>query len=76
MEQSSDAFQKVQIVLKEIIEKLDGLSKDDLTNIHVSHEWSWVPYTKEHLVFLLEQVNCLLNNLKDSPPPVNINTDF
>lgn len=75
VEHHSDALLKVQTPLKEILEKLTELSKEDLTNVHVSHEWSWVPYVKDHLDFLIEQVGGLLDNLKGSPPPVDPSVD-
>lgn len=69
MKQYSDTFLKTQTALKEIAEKLTELSKEDLTSIHVNHLWSWIPYLKDHLEFLAEQTNGVLENLKDEPPP-------
>lgn len=66
----SDAFLKTQETLKEIKIKLAELSKADLTNIHVGQEWSWIPYIKDHLDFLLEQVGGVESALQDGPPPV------
>lgn len=70
MGQSSDVFLRVQTTLKEIVEKLTELSKEDLTNIHVNQEWSWIPYVKDHLDFLIEQTGGVGDALRDAPPPV------
>jgi hypothetical protein len=70
MGQSSDVFLRVQMTLKEIVEKLTELSKEDLTNIHVNQEWSWIPYVKDHLDFLIEQTGGVGDALRDAPPPV------
>ena len=69
--QPSDTFQKVQTSLREIKNKLIDLSKDDLTNLHVHHDWSWVPYLQDHLEFLAEQVAGVEHSLRDAPPPVS-----
>lgn len=68
--QRGDTFLKTQETLKEIRIKLAELSKADLTNIHVGQDWSWIPYVKDHLDFLLEQVSGVEAALKDGPPPV------
>jgi hypothetical protein len=56
--------------LEEICKKLTELSNKDFSNIHVDQAWSWMPYVKDHIQFLLEQTDGLLQNLKDVPPPV------
>ena len=58
------------MTLKEIVKKLSELSKEDLTNIHVSYKWSWIPYVKDHLDFLVEQLNGIEQALRDAPAPV------
>jgi hypothetical protein len=68
-EQRSDSYTKVHVVLEEFKQKLVEISALDLSKIHISHEWSWVPYVKDHLDFLIEQVGGLSKNLQDSPPP-------
>lgn len=66
----SEAHQRLSGALEEICKKLTELSKDDFSNLHVGVEWSWMPYVKDHLEFLLEQAEGFKRNLKDSPPPV------
>jgi hypothetical protein len=68
-EERSDSYTKVHVVLEEFKQKLVEISALDLSKIHISHEWSWVPYVKDHLDFLIEQVGGLSENLQDSPPP-------
>jgi len=70
LKKNSEAYSKVYDTLQEIKKNLIELSKQDLTNIHVGQEWSWIPYTNEHIAFLVEQVNGLAVNLRDEPPPV------
>ncbi|MBM3194146.1 MAG: hypothetical protein FJZ60_00095 [Chlamydiae bacterium] len=68
--QRSEAFLKAQAVLKETREKLTELSNSDLSGVHISHEWSWIPYLKEHLSFLIEQTGGVELALRDGAPPV------
>jgi hypothetical protein len=68
-EQRSDSYTKVHVALEEFKQKLVEISALDLSKIHISHEWSWMPYVKDHLDFLIEQVGGLSENLQDSPPP-------
>ena len=65
----SEAFLKAQTCLEEIKQKLTDLSLLDLSNIHISHEWSWMPYVKDHLDFLVEQTGGVVDNLREGPPP-------
>lgn len=67
----SEAFLKTQTVLKEVRNKLTELSQFNLTDIHVSHEWSWIPYVKDHLDFLVEQLGGIEQALRDAPAPVS-----
>lgn len=67
----SEVFLKTQTVLKETRNKLTELSQFNLTDIHVSHEWSWIPYVKDHLDFLVEQLGGVEQALRDAPPPVS-----
>ena len=69
MTQHSNNFLEVQTTFKEILEKLTKLSSTDLSKIHISHEWSFMPYVNDHLEFLIEQTSGLLESLNDSPPP-------
>ena len=69
LEQKSDAYSKVYITLEEFKQKLVELSSTDLSKIHIGHEWSWVPYVKDHLTFLIEQVEGLAASLQDTKPP-------
>lgn len=66
---NSLAFQKLSASLKEIQKKLLELSNEDFSNLHVGINWSWMPYVKDHLVFLTEQTSGLVDSLQDSPPP-------
>lgn len=68
--QTSKTFSDTQIAFKEINKKLIDLSNSDLSKIHIGHEWSWIPYLKDHLDFLIEQVTGIDASLKDGPPPV------
>ena len=68
-EQRSDSYTKVHVALEEFKQKLVEISALDLSKIHISHEWSWMPYVKDHLDFLIEQVGGLSENLQDAPPP-------
>ena len=68
-EQKSDAYINVYTTLEEFKQKLVKLSLNDLSNIHIGHEWSWMPYVKDHLMFLIEQVEGLAESLQDSKPP-------
>jgi len=63
-EQRSDSYTKVHDVLKELNQKLIELSSVDLSKIHIGHEWSWMPYVKDHLDFLVEQVGGWLKTSK------------
>lgn len=72
-DQGSEVFLKVLATLREFREKLTELSNTDLSGIHVHHEWSWIPYVKDHLDFLVEQAGGLSDNLRDSPPPTEKN---
>lgn len=67
----SEVFLKTQTVLKETRNKLTELYQFNLTDIHVSHEWSWIPYVKDHLDFLVEQLGGVEQALRDAPPPVS-----
>lgn len=67
--QHNNSYEEVQDSLKQINDKLMKLSKEDLSKIHISAEWSWVPYVKDHIEFLIEQVQGLVDNLQNSPPP-------
>lgn len=66
----SEVFLNTQTILKDIRIKLSELSKSDLSNIHVGQDWSWIPYVKDHLEFLVEQVAGVEVALQDGPPPV------
>jgi hypothetical protein len=68
-EQRSDTYSTVHTTLEQIKQKLVELSSHDLSKIHIGHEWSWMPYVKDHLDFLVEQVGGLSENLQDAPPP-------
>ena len=68
-EHRNDSYRMVQNFLKEIQQKVVELSKTDLSKIHVSQEWSGVPYVMDHLDFLAEQISGLIDGLKDAPPP-------
>jgi hypothetical protein len=68
-EQRSDTYSTVHTALEQIKQKLVELSSHDLSKIHIGHEWSWMPYVKDHLDFLVEQVGGLSENLQDAPPP-------
>lgn len=67
--QSDDTYKAVQDALQQIKQKLVEVSTNDLSKIHVGHEWSWMPYVKDHLEFLAEQVIGLSDNLRNAPPP-------
>lgn len=67
--QQSEAYKTLQSVLEQIKRKLVEASTLDLSNMHVGHEWSWLPHVKDHLEFLAEQVAGLSDNLYDAPPP-------
>lgn len=66
----SDGYRKAQESLKQIVDNLTELSTLDLSRIHVGVDWSWVPHVKDHIDFLVEQTQGLIDNLHDSPPPV------
>ena len=66
---NNESYAQTQDGLKKIREILVEMSKADLSKIHIGYELSWVPYVKEHVAFLVEQVDGLIENLKDSPPP-------
>jgi hypothetical protein len=68
-EQRSDIYNVIHVALEEFKQKLIELSALDLSKIHIGHEWSWMPYVKDHLDFLVEQVGGLAENLQDAPPP-------
>ena len=68
-ENRSEAHQKLSGALEEICKKLTELSREDFSNLHVGIEWSWMPYVKDHLEFLLQQTEGFSLNLKDLPPP-------
>lgn len=68
--QRSKVFLNTQATLKDIRIKLIELSKSDLSNVHVGQDWSWIPYVKDHLEFLIEQVAGVEVALQDGPPPV------
>lgn len=67
-QERSDQFNLAKDALEKIKEKLTELLASDFSTIHVSHEWSWVPYLKDHVNFLIEQTDGLIENLQDSPP--------
>ena len=67
----SEVFLITQTTLKDIRIKLTELSKSDLSNIHVGQDWSWIPFVKDHLDFLIEQVTGVEVALQDGPPPVS-----
>jgi len=69
-EQNSESYKRVQDDLRKIKQNLIDLLNVDLSQIHVDMKWSWVPYVQEHLSFLVEQVDGLVENLADSPPPM------
>lgn len=70
-DQHSEAFLRVQSTLKEFREKLTELSNTDLSGVHVDQVWSWIPYVKDHLDFLVEQTAGVEDALCDTPPPVS-----
>jgi len=69
--QRSEAYLRVQSTLKEFREKLTELSNTDLSGVHVHQEWSWIPYVKDHLDFLVEQTAGVEGALRDAPPPTS-----
>jgi hypothetical protein len=75
IEQRSDEYDNVYKTLNEIKKKLTELSLTDLSKIHVGIEWTWMPYVKDHIDFLIEQTDGILQNIHDSPPPVAKNID-
>jgi len=68
-EQKSNEYSHVCKTLDEIKKKLTELSFTDLSKIHVGAEWTWMPYVKDHIDFLIEQTDGILQNIQDSPPP-------
>lgn len=70
IDQHSATFSNALIIIREIRQKLIELSNTDLSSVHVHHEWSWIPYLKDHLEFLVEQTTGIENALRDAPPPV------
>jgi len=74
-EQKSETYYYVRKELEEIKKKLSELSSADLSNIHVGIEWTWMPYVKDHIDFLVEQTDGILQNIQDSPPPTIKNID-
>ena len=69
-QKNSESYQTAIEALKKSHQIIIDLSTSDLSKIHVDHNWSWVPYLKDHVDFLIEQIGGLIDNLKDSPPPV------
>ena len=67
---ASETFLNAQAVLKETRNKLLELSNSNLEDIHVSYKLSWIPYVKDHLDFLVEQLNGIEQALRDAPAPV------
>lgn len=74
-EEKSETYNYVSRELDEIKKKLIELSFKDLSNIHVGVEWTWMPYVKDHIDFLIEQTDGILQNIQDSPPPVAKNIE-
>ena len=68
-DQGSTEFVKVRDALEKIKKNLIDVTEVELSGLHVDHEWSWVPYVKDHVDFLLEQVEGIKTHLRDSPPP-------
>jgi len=68
-QQHNDTYNTVHMTLEQIKQKISELSSLDLSNVHVGHEWSWMPYIKDHLEFLVDQIGGLIENLRDAPPP-------
>jgi hypothetical protein len=67
--QKSDTYEYVYNSLNEFRKKLIELSMMDLSKLHIGVEWSWMPYAKDHIDFLIEQTEGVVQNLNDSPPP-------
>lgn len=74
-QKNSESYQSAIEALTTSRQIIANLSMVDLSKIHVDHNWSWVPYLKDHVDFLIEQIDGLINNLKDSPPPVATKDD-
>ena len=70
IDQHGVTFSNALMTMREIRQKLIELSNTDLSNVHVHHEWSWIPYLKDHLEFLVEQTTGIENALREGPPPV------
>lgn len=68
-QQKSESYQAAFDALRKISQNMTDLSTADLSKIHVSQDWSFVPHLKDHLDFLIEQVEGLIINLQDAPPP-------
>lgn len=71
MQEKSEIFLKVYSSLDNLKKELIELSLLDLSKIHVGHEWSWMPYMKDHIDFLIEQTDGLLTSIHDSSPPAS-----
>lgn len=69
LQKNSEAYNKVYETLQETKKNLVELSTLDLSNIHIGQDWSWIPYVKDHVEFLIGQVDGLISNLKNEPPP-------
>lgn len=68
-EQKSDTYEHVYNSLNEFRKKLIEISMMDLSKLHIGVEWSWMPHVKDHIDFLIEQTEGVVQNLNDSPPP-------
>lgn len=67
---NSESYLTAIEALKKSRQIIVDLSTADLSKIHVDQSWSWVPYLNDHVDFLMEQIQGLIDNLRDSPPPV------
>jgi len=68
-QEKSQSYKTTFEALRKIEKKLVDLLSTDLSKIHVSNEWSLIPHINDHLQFLVEQVDGLIQGLQDSPPP-------
>lgn len=71
MDTTNSTFNDTKEALRNIRIKLIELSNSDLSNVHVGQDWSWIPFVKDHLEFLIEQTAGVEAALQDGPPPVS-----
>ena len=61
------SIEDASVVIRDAIGRLNELVHKDMSGLHVSKEWSDIPYPDDHLAFVRDQLVGLLAALREGP---------